>query len=93
MLGSGGGEGEANGAMGNLGVTGGSHENVRRLAIARSASGTSRDGDVGERVEVELDRFAFGGLEGGVEEVGEEVVAGGRVLECGRRRGWSCEGG
>ncbi len=68
-------EGEADRGMGNFGVAGFCHEDVRGLGVAGGAGGASRDDDAGS-VEVELDRLAFGGVEGNVEDVGERFGGG-----------------
>ena len=63
--------------MGDLSVVAGSHQNVAGLDVAGGTGGTGGDSDTGG-VKIELDRFALGGLEAGVQEM-RQAMGGGTV--------------
>ena len=63
--------------MGDLSVVAGSHQNVAGLDVAGGTGGTGGDSDT-SGVKIELDRFALGGLEAGVQEM-RQAMGGGAV--------------
>ena len=79
-------ERKADAAMGDLGVVAGSHQNVAGLDVAGGTGGTGGDSDTGG-VKIELDRFALGGLEAGVQKM-RQAMGGGAVDADEAGNGW-----